>query len=396
MSFNNLQTKTGMKVALVHDALPYVGGAEHVLAAAMEVFPGAPIYTLIHNSQAFAGTPFEGREIHTSLINRLPAAHNRYRNYLPLFPLAIEKFDLRDFDVILSFNYAVAHGIRHSSRQVHISYTYTPLRQAWQEYQTYLEEAGLNAGPKSWVARAILQRLRQWDYAAAQHIGCLLAVSQWTANNIQQAYHRSAEVLYPPVDVDRFRPLTPRRDYFMSLARLEPRKKVDLIVKAFTHIGLPLLVVGDGPERARISSLAGPNVQVLGRLPDEEVSDLLGRARAFVMAAEEDFGLAAVEAQAAGCPVIAYGRGGALETVCAGRSGFFFPEQTVESIVAAVQRFTQSDLKFDPGELQANVQHFRKSIFQDKLTRLVEREWNRMTQKTNDEEYATQVSIPLL
>ncbi|HEX7975696.1 MAG TPA: glycosyltransferase [Anaerolineales bacterium] len=392
MSSSSVKSEPRLNVALVHDALPYIGGAERVLATAMDIFPAAPIYTLIHNPEALAGTPFEGREIHASFINRLPAAHTKYRNYLPLFPLAVEQLDLRAYDLILSFNYAVAHGVRLAPRQVHISYTYTPLRQAWQEYHSYLVGAGLNAGPKSWAARATLQYLRRWDYAAARRVGCLLAVSRWAAFNIWRAYRRPAEVLYPPVDVEAYRPLSPRDDYFISLARLEPRKRVDLIVKAFSRLGLPLLVVGDGPEYDRIAALAGPNVQMLGRIPDSEVSELLGRARAFVMAAEEDFGMAAVEAQAAGCPVIAYGRGGALETVREGRTGLFFAEQSVDSLIAAVLRFTQGSLKFNPSDLRANVQRFDKTLFQNKLAQLVEREWSRADHKAY-EEYANPISF---
>jgi glycosyltransferase involved in cell wall biosynthesis len=360
------------KIVFVQDALPFLGGAERVLSAAWEIYPDAPLYTLLYSKGAFQNTPIAGKTVIPSFINRLPGARTRYPGYLPLMPLAVERFDLREFDIILSFSYAVAHGVLPRPDQLHISYTYTPMRYAWHFYHQYLHEAGLRSGLKGWLAQAFLHYLRLWDRSAADRVDRFVAISHWVAQGVWRSYRRPAEVIYPPVDTLRFSPQLPREDYYLTVSRLVSHKKIDLLVGAFSRLGLPLLVVGDGPEYRRLSKMAAPNVKMLGRRPDDEVVDLLGRARAFVQTAEEDFGIAIAEAQAAGCPVIAYGSGGGREIVIPEVTGLFFPEQTVESLIAAVEQFETGALNLQEDQMISHVERFSKARFQQELKSLIE------------------------
>ena len=352
-----------LKVALVHDALPFMAGAERVLEAALEVFPDAPVYTLVYNRRAFEGTQLAKRQVYTSFIDRLPWAHQAHRSFLPLYPLAIEQFDLHDYDLILSSSYAVAHGILTRPDQTHVCLMHTPLRYAWHQPHTIFQAGGI----KSQLLRMWLHNFRQWDFAASQRVDRYVAVSHWVAGLIWHAYRRPAHVIYPPVDVDRFTSLTPKGDYYLVVSRLAHHKRVDLIVQAFSRLGLPLIVVGDGAERRRLSRLAAPNVKLLGWQSDEVIQELMGRAKALVHAAAEEFGIALVEAQAAGCPVIAYAGGGALETVLEGRTGILFQEQSVASVLEAVTIFESGNLNYSPEELRWNAERFRKERFQMEL-----------------------------
>ena len=352
-----------LKVALVHDALPFMAGAERVLEAALEVFPDAPVYTLVYNRRAFEGTQLAKRQVYTSFIDRLPWAHQAHRSFLPLYPLAIEQFDLHDYDLILSSSYAVAHGILTRPDQTHVCLMHTPLRYAWHQPHTIFQAGGI----KSQLLRMWLHNFRQWDFAASQRVDRYVAVSHWVAGLIWHAYRRPAHVIYPPVDVDRFTSLTPKGDYYLVVSRLAYHKRVDLIVQAFSRLGLPLIVVGDGAERRRLSRLAAPNVKLLGWQSDEVIQELMGRAKALVHAAAEEFGIALVEAQAAGCPVIAYAGGGASETVLEGRTGILFQEQSVASVLEAVTIFESGNLNYSPEELRWNAERFRKERFQMEL-----------------------------
>ncbi len=363
-------------VVFVQDALPFLGGAERVLAAAWEIFPNAPLYTLMYGEQTFESTVFSNKTVFPSFINRLPGARTRYRSYLPLMPLAVERFDLREYDIILSFSYAVAHGVLPRPDQLHISYTYTPMRYAWHFYHQYLHETGARSGLKSWAMQAILHYLRLWDRSAADRVDRFVAISQWVAQGVWRSYRRTAKVIFPPVDTQRFNPIEPREDYYITVSRLVSHKKIAMLVEAFSRLGYPLLIIGDGPEYTHLSDIAPKNVKLLGRLSDQEVADLLGKARAFVHAAEEDFGIALVEAQAAGCPVIAFGKGGAREIVIDGKTGLLFTEQTVDSLIAGVERFEQSDFHLEAGELRRSAERFSKAQFQRELKTLVENTWD--------------------
>lgn len=364
-------------IAFVQDALPVLGGAERVLAAAWEIFPDAPLYTLTYGKEVVAHPAFSQKTVIPSFINRLPGARRRYRYYLPLMPLAVERFDLRKYDIILSFSYAVAHGVLPRPDQLHISYTYTPLRYAWHYYHQYLAQMKARSGFKVWATQVILHYFRLWERSAADRVDRFIAISQWVADGIWRSYRRPAEVIYPPLEIQYFNPLEPRDDYYITVSRLERHKHLDLVVAAFSRLGLPLLVVGEGPEYPRLKKMAAPNVQILGRLSDQEMAALLGKAKAFIQAAEEDFGIALAEAHAAGCPAIAYEKGGAQEIVLPGKTGLLFAEQTVDSLVAAVEQFEAGDLELEVREITSSVQRFSKANFQRELKLIVQDSWTR-------------------
>jgi glycosyltransferase involved in cell wall biosynthesis len=358
-------------IALVQDALPFFGGAERVLDAVVELVPDAPIHTLVFKPCAFEGTRLQDHPVRTSFIDRLPGAHRRHRAFLPLFPLAIESFDLTAYDLVLSFNYAVAHGVLTRPDQLHVSYTYTPLRHLWHFHHEYLRTL---SAPRRWLTRPLLHYLRLWDRAAADRVDSFVAISRWVASCIWRAYRRSSVVVHPPVDVDAFSPGGPKGDHYVTVSRLEPHKRLDLVVDAFSRSGRPLLVVGEGTERARLMERAGSNVSFLGRVPDREVADVLARARGLVHAAEEDFGIAMVEAQAAGCPVVAYSGGAASEIVADGCTGLLFPRQTVQAVEKAVEAL-EALPPLRTAELRASAERFSKERFQRRLCRVLEREW---------------------
>ncbi|MCI0549455.1 MAG: glycosyltransferase, partial [Anaerolineae bacterium] len=289
--------KSNQRIAFVIDALPSLGGAEKVLFTALEVFPQADIFTLIYNREVFTNTPIAQREIKTSYLDLLPLAHKHHRIFLPLMPGAIERFDLQDYELIISFSYAVAHGVQNFNGARHVSYTYTPMRYAW----TDLNINGTHTS-RNIVIDKLMQAFCNWDRKAASRVHRFAAVSQAVSRRIQHAYQREASVIYPPVETGRFHPNRQREDYYITVSRLVSHKRIDLLVKAFTQLDLPLLIIGDGPELPRLKNLAGSNIKFLGYQTDENVAELMSKARGFVCAAEEDFGIAIVEAQAAGCP----------------------------------------------------------------------------------------------
>lgn len=366
-----------LNIAFVQDTLPFSGGAEKVLAAALEIFPDAPIYTMVFNKKAFEDTRFENNKIITSFIDHLPGAHKDYRIFLPLMPLAIEQFDLRQYQVIISFSYAVAHGILVQPGQLHISYTHSILRYAWQSYHRYMNTSG------SLAKRIILHYLRLWDVTTANRVDNFVANSAWIAQAIWRTYRRRAEVIYPPVEVELFNPEIRRGDYYICTSRLVPHKRVDLVVEAFTQMGLPLLVVGQGPEYSALKRLAGPNVKLLGWQKDIELAGLLGKAKAFVHAGEEDFGIAMVEAQAAGCPVITLDGGAAREIIIENKTGLFFKEQTPESITGAVKAFENGQVEFDSAAISRNADQFSKTHFQRKFANLITKDWDHFVNREN-------------
>lgn len=365
------------RVAIVQDALPFIGGAERVLERILELFPEAPVFALVYRPEQFEGTAIASHTVHTSFIDRLPGARRYHRWYLPLYPMAIEQLDLRPFDLVLSFSYAAAHGVITRPDQLHISYTYTPLRQAWHYYQDYLDATGVSRPIRSFGARLILHYFRLWDQSAVQRVDQLIACSRWVAGNIWRAYHRPAQVIYPPVEVERFHSDLPREGYYLAVSRLELHKRLDLIIEAFARSGLPLIIIGDGQERDRLRKLATANIQFMGRQPDQIVAEKLERARGFVMAAEEDFGIAAVEAQAAGCPVIAYASGGTAETIVNGETGLLFHEQTVPCLLQAVQEFERILPRFKADILRQQAERFSSRRFQDAFNSFVMGAWER-------------------
>jgi glycosyltransferase involved in cell wall biosynthesis len=368
---------TVMRVAFVHDWLVTYAGAERVLEAMLECFPDAAIYTLVYRPENFKGTRIAEHFVRTSFIARLPGGRGNYRIYLPLMPLAVEQFDVSCYDVVISSAHAVAKGVTTCGEQLHISYVHTPIRYAWELQFQYLKEGGFEKGIKGALVRLLLHYLRLWDTASAQRVDVFVANSRYVARRIWKAYRRRAKVIYPPVEVERFSPNRQREDFYLTVSRLVPYKRVDVIVEAFSRLGLPLVVIGDGPEFGKISRLARSNVKLLGYQSDAVVREHMERCKAFVFAADEDFGIAPVEAQAAGAPVIAYGKGGVTETVIPGRTGLFFLGQTVESLIDAVREFESGRYCFDPERIHQNAERFSKARFLKEFAQLVEREWSR-------------------
>lgn len=359
------------RIGIVHDWLPVYAGAERVLEQMLAVFPESALYSLIEflpeDQRAFLG----GRDVTTSFIQRLPFARRFYRHYLPLAPVAIEQFDLTHHDVVVSSSYAVAKGVLTRADQLHISYVHSPIRYAWDLYHEYMNKGGMS-GLRGLVARAVLHYLRMYDVTTAPRVDVFLANSQHVARRIWKTYRRRAQVVYPPVDVERFTRRDQKEDYYLTMSRLVPYKRVDLIVKAFTEMpDKELVVIGDGPEYAAIKKMAGPNVTMLGYQPNDAVTHYMERARAFLFAAEEDFGIVPVEAQACGTPVIAYGRGGAQETVVPGVTGVFFPEQTVEHVKAAVYEFDRIRGRLNPEDIRAQAERFSVAVFQNHFAHTV-------------------------
>jgi glycosyltransferase involved in cell wall biosynthesis len=346
------------RIAFVVDALPAMGGGERTLFAALELFPQADVFTLIYNKNAFRETPIAQKEIITSYLDKLPFAQTHHRLLLPLMPSAIERFDLCKYDVIVSFSYAVAHGVHVNNGTRHVSYTYTPMRYAWSDLNLDGTHSHKNA-----MLNLVMNQFRSWDKAASSRVQEFAAISQGIAKRIQSAYQRKARVIYPPVEIERFHLNGQRGDYFVTLSRLVAHKRVDLIIEAFSKLNLPLKIIGDGPEKKRLQRCATPNIEFLGYQSDETVAQLVSQARGFVCAAEEDFGIAIVEAQAAGCPVITYKAGGALETVIDGVTGLFFEDQSVASLSAAIQRFNESGPCFHRSDMTDNAQRFGKQHF---------------------------------
>lgn len=369
------------KIAIVFEWFQRFGGVERVVAEMRGAFPNANLFALVHDPSGMAGTPLEGVPVRTSFIQGLPRAREKYRSYLPLMPLAIEQLDLRPYDLVLSSSHTVAKGVLTRADQLHVSYTHTPVRYAWDLYLDYLSGSGLDRGAKGWLARLVLHYLRLWDVSAANRVDSYLANSRYVARRIEKLYRRPARVIYPPVDVARYRHRSPRGEFYVTASRFVPYKRLDLIVDAFTRMKRPLMVIGDGPDREKVKRAAGPSIKLLGYQPDAVIVDYLERARGFILAADEDFGIAPVEAQAAGCPVIAYGKGGALETVvgwpASGATGVFFDAQTPESLAAAVELFETHEAGFDPEACRSNAERFGRERFREEFRNTVADLWSR-------------------
>jgi glycosyltransferase involved in cell wall biosynthesis len=355
------------RVAFILDALPAIGGGEKTLFAALEVFPQADIFTLIYNRPAFVNTPIAGKNIITSPLDQLPLAQTHHRLLLPLMPSAIEHFDLCSYDVVVAFSYAVAHGVRVKDRTRQLCYMYTPMRYAWSNVN--LDGTHSRKNP---IIDLLMGQFRKWDKNAASRVHEFGAISHGIAERIRSAYQRESRVIYPPVELERFSAHGQRADYFVTLSRLVPHKRIDIVIEAFSRLQLPLKIIGDGSARKHLQSHATPNVEFLGYQSEKAVAQLLSSARGFVCAAEEDFGIAIVEAQAAGCPVIAYRGGGALETVIEDETGLFFHEQTAASLRQAVQRFQDSAHCFRVDDMVQNAHKYSKARFQSAFQEFID------------------------
>ncbi len=358
------------RIAVVYDWLTSWGGGERVLSHVLGLYPEADTHVLVVNPEILKGTSLERAKIIPSRLQFFPWAKRYYRQYLAFYPWAIEGFDLSGYDLIVSISHAAAKGVRVRPGQTHLCYCFTPMRYAWDLREQYM--ASLDP-VRRMIAGPILDRLKAWDLESSQRVTGFACISHFIADRIKRAYGRDARVIYPAVDIERFKASGEKENYFLTVSRLVPYKKIDLIVEAFSEMGLPLKVVGDGPEKSRILKKAGPTVEFLGNLKDAEVAHLLEGARAFIFAALEDFGIAPVEALACGTPVIGFGAGGLAETVRDGLDGVYFMEQTVQSLKTAVEKFMSVEKNFDFRVLRARAEEFSVEKFQREFIDFVEK-----------------------
>lgn len=358
-----------MRVALVHDWLVTSAGAERVLEQMLQVLPDADLYSLVDflppSERGFLG----GRPVRTSFVQRLPFARTRFRRYLPLFPIAIEQFDLSGYDLVISSSYAVAKGVLTGPDQIHLCMCYSPIRYAWDLQHQYLRESGLDRGFRSALARYVLHRVRLWDVRTANGVDGFMAISQFIARRIWKTYRREATVIYPPVDVEYFVTGNAREEFYLTASRMVPYKRIDLIIEAFAEMpDRRLIVIGDGPQMEPLKARTPRNVELLGYQPLSILRDHLQRARAFLFAAEEDFGIAPLEAQACGTPVIGFGRGGLGETIRGLErdepTGVLFYQQTADAIRRAVEQFEARAGEIKPDVCRANALRFNPERFQ--------------------------------
>ena len=361
-----------MKMCFVHDWLTTYGGAELVLKSLLEIWPGTPVYTLVYDKNGQCADIINATKVTGSFINKLPFARRKHRSFLPLMPLAIEQLDLSGYDLVISDSHAIAKGVITGPDQLHISYIHTPIRYAWDLQNQYLTHANLTSGIKGFLAKSLLHYIRIWDMRTVSGVDYYISNSAYIARRIWKLYKREAAVIHPPVEIERFKVREEKEDFYLTISRLVPYKKVDLIVQAFTKMpDKQLKVIGAGPEMKALRRKAPPNIEFLGFQSDPVVEDTLQRARAFIYAAEEDFGIVPVEAQACGTPVIAFGKGGALETVIEGKTGIFFPEQTPESLIQAVESF-ESQQKLDSKKIRQHAEGFNKARFKEEIRNFVE------------------------
>ncbi|MFN3660136.1 MAG: glycosyltransferase family 4 protein [Brevinematales bacterium] len=373
---------SSLKKALVHDWFSFYAGAEKCIESITNIWDDLDIYSLIDFlNESDREIILKGKYAKTSFVQRLPFARTKYRAYLAFFPLAIEQFDLREYDLVLSSSHAVAKGVLTHADQLHISYVHTPVRYAWDLYHQYLRESHLDRGIKGTIARMILHYIRLWDQTTVHRVDKWVANSYYIARRIERVYGVKADVIYPPVDVEKFTPGKTKEDFYLTASRMVPYKKIDLIVETFSEIGKRLVVVGTGPDEKKIRLLAKKNVELLGYQPDEVLVDLMQRARAFVFAAEEDFGIVPVEAQACGTPVICLGKGGTQETVIDGKTGVHFASQSVRDLAEAVARFETLEKKFDPLTIRQHALQFSRKRFEKEFQEYVEKAYEQFQKK---------------
>lgn len=366
-----------MKVAIIHDWLVNLGGAERVLEEILTMYPEAEVFTIVDFLTGSQRDFLAGHKVHTSFIQKLPFARSKYRSYLPFMPYAIEQFNMSGFDLIISSSHSVAKGVITGPEQKHICMCYSPMRYAWDMQEQYLQDAGISKGIRGLLIRWILHYVRRWDVRTANGVDEFIAISDFIAQRIWKVYRRESTVIHPPVDTVRFTLQTEKQDYYLSVSRLVPYKRIDEIVKAFTAMpDKRLVVIGEGPDFKKLKEIAGDNVELLGYQPDRVVEDYLKGAKAFIFAAEDDFGIAPVEALACGTPVIAFGRGGARETVrgfgeADTPTGIFFSEQKAGSILDAVNVFEEHINEFSAASCRENAMEFAVPVFEERLRMVV-------------------------
>lgn len=361
-----------MKIALIHDHLFQIGGAERVLMELHKIFPSSPVYTLIHNPEK-AGL-FSDLDIKTSFLQKLPFAKTQFKWYLSVMPIAWENFDFSPYDVVISSSSAFSKGIITPPNTLHISYCHSPTRYIWSEAHSYIEELKQPKIIKK-LLPFVLNRLRSWDYLAAQRVDKFIANSEFVAKRIKKYYQRESTVIYPPVKTEDLHISPEIENYYVITSRLRPYKKVDIAIRAFNQLHIPLKIIGNGEEMNSLKKIAKNNIEFLGEVDDATRNRVLSQAKAFIHPQEEDFGIAAVEAMACGRPVIAYRSGGALETVVEGLSGRFFNEQTWESLADAVIKFQEEYNDYDPIKIKEYAEKFSTAAFHSNILNFVASSW---------------------
>jgi glycosyltransferase involved in cell wall biosynthesis len=367
-----------LKTAIVHEWLVNYAGSERCVESFTNIWQDAPVFTLVDFlNEDERRIILKGKKTNTSFIQKLPFARTQHRKYLPLFPLAIEQFDLNAYDLVLSSSHAVAKGVLTNSYQLHICYCYTPMRYAWDLYHIYLKEAGLLSGISGLTAKMILHKLRTWDIISSNRVDYFIAISNHISKRIKKTYNRDSVVIYPPVDVHLFESQSDKEDFYLTASRMVSYKRIDIIVDAFSAMpDKKLVVIGDGPEMKKIKSKAGKNVEILGYQAFASLKSYMQKAKAFVFAAEEDFGIIAVEAMACGTPVIALNKGGASETVSDNNTGILFDYQSPQSVKEAVLKFESIQDKFDPSIIRAHSLQFSRNIFEEKIKQFIDEKSN--------------------
>ncbi|HID50833.1 MAG TPA: glycosyltransferase family 4 protein [Anaerolineae bacterium] len=357
-----------MKTALVHDWMNQMGGAEDVLEALAILYPTAPVYTSLYAPDKMPPA-WQTWDIRTSFIDRLPLSHKKQQLYFAHYPAAFERFDFREYELVLSNKSGFCHGVITGPETLHICYCLTPTRYVWR-YHQYAEQE--NLGRPTRIALApFLTGLRLWDRLAADRVDHFIAISQEVRRRIAKIYRRDSVIIYPPVETTRFAPANQTDDYYLMVGRLVPYRRIDLLIEAFNRMERPLLIAGSGRDRERLEALAGSTIQFLGYVPDADLPDLLARCRAFMFPGEEDFGIAPIQAMAAGRPVIAYAAGGALETVIPGKTGAFFAEQSVAAIIEAVETFDPDSV--NSADIRRHAERFDTAVFQNQMQTFIEK-----------------------
>jgi len=362
------KTLKNLKVAIVAEELTQLGGAERVLDAIMEIFPKSPIYTLVWDKEKTQHV-YDKFDVRTSFIQKMPFGIKKYKWYLPFFPKAIEAFDFSEFDLIISSSSALIKGIKTEKRQTHICYCHTPTRYLWSDVKDYLKTAPIPAIVRP-IMPLVVKALRKWDLVASRRPDFYIANSHNIQNKIKKYYGRESIVIYPPVETDKFKIATELGDYYLITGRVEPYKKVDLVVEAFNRSGRKLKVIGSGTRKEELARTAKPNVEFMGRVSDEELSAAYSKCLAFIFPPEEDFGIVPVEAMAAGRPVVAFKKGGALETVVAGVTGEFFFPQTPLALNQTLKKFKPK--KYDSQKIREHAKKFDKEVFKTQLIEYIE------------------------
>jgi glycosyltransferase involved in cell wall biosynthesis len=355
-----------LKVAIIHEWFTTLGGSEFFIKNLYSIFPDADIFTLVANTTILNELGINPAKVTTSFIQKLPFGLKKYKSYLPLFPMATEQFNLAGYDLVISSSHAVAKGVLTSASQVHVCYCHSPIRYAWDLYHQYLQESGLDRGITGMIAKFFLHRIRIWDVISSNRVDYFLSNSDYIGKRIKKIYRRESRTVYPGINLEDFPLVVNKDDFYFTCSRFVPYKKINLIVEAFNEMPeKKLIIIGDGPDFKKVKAIAEGNVTLMGYQPFDVLKDYLSRAKAFVFAAEEDFGLVPVEAQACGTPVIAFGKGGVTETVLENISGIFFKEQSVDSLKEAVGRFDSLD--FDPIIIKERMDMFGRKRFNEEM-----------------------------